>query len=83
MLLECSIHWFKEEVACQDAAIGIVTGDHYTFRIEDIDKIGERHAQKYPCVLKGCLCGFIAVFRLFYYLMGSGFLDSHLEIVGG
>ena len=43
VLLERLTHWFKEQVACQHTGIGIGTGEHYAFWVEDIDKIGKRH----------------------------------------
>jgi hypothetical protein len=41
VMLERLTHWFKEQVACQHAGIGIGAGEHDAFRVEDIDKISE------------------------------------------
>ncbi len=76
LLLERLVHWFKEQVTCQDTIINIGTRELYTFRVEDIDKIGQGHAQQYPGALKGRYRSFIAVSRSFYDLKNRGFLDA-------
>jgi len=45
MLLELLLHWFEEPIATQNTRIIIVTGEYYTFRVKDIDKVGQRHPQ--------------------------------------
>src|SRR5439155_27336514 len=70
VLLECLVHWFKEQVPCQHTSKGIGAGEHDTLRVEDIDKIGEGDTQEYPCALKGCFGSFITVSRSFYDLKG-------------
>src|SRR5205085_11228709 len=59
MLLERLVHRLKQQIACQYTGISIVAGEHYTFRVEDIDKIGQGYAEKYPRALKSCFCSFI------------------------
>src|SRR5260221_7439341 len=76
VLLERLVHWFQEQATCQDTVINSGTREHDTFRVEDIDKIGEGHAQKYSCSLKGRYRSFIAVSRSFYDLKNRGFLDA-------
>src|SRR5436305_494229 len=63
MLLESLMHRLKQQIACQYTGIGIVARKHYTFRVEDIDKIGQGYAEKYPRALKSCKSSFITISR--------------------
>jgi len=65
VLLERLMHWINEQVARQDTHVHIGISEHDTFWVEDIDKIGEGHTQKYPCSLKSRYRRFIAASRSF------------------
>src|ERR1700730_4296684 len=84
VLLERLVHWFQEQVTCQDALIHIGTRkDDDTFRVEDIDKIGQGHTEKYSCSLNSHDRRVIPVSRSFDDFQDGWFQGAHFETRGG